>query len=687
MKEFEELNPQQKEAVLHKDGPLLVLAGAGAGKTKVITLRVYELIKSGISPKEILAITFTNKAAKEMRERIFSLLGKSSSAGYQNFFDDRPHVSTFHSLGVHILRENHRLLNLPKHFNIYDKNDSVKIIKEAMKEVGVDPKQLSPGKVYSIISKMKGDFIEREEYAESFDNNFFGRSISKIWERYESILKKEGGLDFSDLLLKTAKLLENNEKIRSHYQNKWKYIHIDEYQDTNKVQYTMANLISGKHKNIFVVGDVDQNIYSWRGADIRNMLNFEKDFSAEGGSTSGGEGVKTILLEQNYRSTKNILDASNTIIEKNKNRYDKKLFTDKPLGEKLGLFAGYDEHEESEFVSLKSGELISYGVSPNEIAVLYRANFQSRNLEEAFLEKGVPYQVLGVRFFERKEVKDVLSFIRASLNPESLSDIKRIINVPPRGIGKVTLIKMFSGKESEMTPAVHEKVKNFRKLLEDIKKVALSKKPSETIKFVINKTGMEKKLKEGSEEDIERLENIKELVTLGSKYDEFESGEGITKLLEEAALATDQDSLDQSFDKTQDRPFDSAQDKPFDSAQDKPFDSAQGKQTKKNKDGVKLMTVHASKGLEFEYVFVTGLEEGLFPHEVLEEDANKDSEEERRLFYVALTRAKKRVYLSYANERTIYGGRVINLPSTFITDLDEEVLEEATLNEKIIEID
>jgi DNA helicase II / ATP-dependent DNA helicase PcrA len=644
MNDLDKLNPQQKEAVEHKDGPLLVLAGAGAGKTKVITLRIYNLIKSGVAPREILAITFTNKAAKEMRDRIFSLIGGTPQSGYHNYQDDRPFVSTFHSLGVSILRENHKLLNLPKHFTIYDKNDSTKAIKEALVESGYDPKAQSPGKINSVISKLKGDFIEREEYDRS-SNDFFGELVSTVWEKYEETLKKEGALDFGDLLLKTTKLLNNNKKIREHYQKRWKYVHIDEYQDTNKVQYTMANLLSMQHRNIFVVGDIDQNIYSWRGANIRNILNFEKDF----------EKPKIVMLEQNYRSTKNILDASNKIIEKNKNRYDKKLFTDKEVGEKLALFTAYDEREEAQFVAEKSKELISKGVDSNNIAVLYRANFQSRNLEEAFLENSVPYQVLGTRFFERKEVKDVLSFIKASLNPQSLSDIKRIINIPPRGIGKVTLIKMLSNKEKEMTPTVREKVSKFRNLLREIKKRASSQKISETIKFIIKESGLEKKLKEGSEEDLERLENIKELVSLGSKYDKFEPEEGITKLLEEASLASEQDSLDQK--------------------------------TQKNKNGVKLMTVHASKGLEFDYVFITGLEEGLFPHEVMDVDENRDEEEERRLFYVALTRAKKKVFLTYANERTIYGGRIINLPSTFITDLDEENLEEVKLEERTIQLD
>jgi len=644
-KELNELNPPQKEAVLHKEGPLLVLAGAGAGKTRVITLRIYNLIKSGVRPGAILAITFTNKAAKEMRDRVFSLIGENSSSGYESYSDDRPFVSTFHSLGVHILRENYKTIGVSKYFNIFDKNDSLKLIKESLIEVGHDPKQISPGKVLSIISRQKGDFVDTKEYEENSENNFFGRVVGSTWRRYEEKLKKENAYDFGDLLLKTAQLFEKNKEIKEYYQKRWEYIHIDEYQDTNKVQYKIASLLAEKSKNIFVVGDVDQNIYSWRGADIRNILGFEKDF----------ENPKIIVLEQNYRSTKKILEASNIIIKKNKNRFEKKLFTENEDGESVGVFASYDEGEEASFIAQKSAELIRKGTSPNEIAVLYRANFQSRNLEEAFLTEEVPYQVLGTRFFERKEIKDVLSFIRASLNPESLSDIKRIINVPPRGIGKITLIKMLSGKNNQMTPAVNKKVVDFKNLLEQIREKSLSKKPSETIKYVISQTGLEKKLKEGTDDDHEKLENIKELVSLGTKYDSLPPEDGIQKLLEEASLASEQDSLDQK--------------------------------TKKNKDGVKLMTIHASKGLEFRYVFVTGLEEGLFPHTAIEDD-KRDNEEERRLFYVALTRAKKRVFLTYANQRTIYGNRQVNLPSTFLLDLDDDLIEEVSFEESnIIEID
>ncbi|MBT3283035.1 ATP-binding domain-containing protein, partial [bacterium] len=385
--------------------------------------------------------------------------------------------------------------------------------------------------------------------------------------------------------------------------------------------------------NVCVVGDVDQNIYSWRGADIQNMLDFEKQYS----------GTKTLLLEENYRSTKTILEASNRIIKKNKNRKEKTLFTNNQNGENISLFSAYNEMQEAQFVALKAGELIEAGINPKEIAVLYRANFQSRILEEVFLAMDIPYQVLGVRFFERKEVKDILAFLSAALNPDSISDMKRIINVPARGIGKITLLKIVEGREDELSPKVAQKVANFKHLLERIAEVAMSKKPSETIKFILKESGIEAMLKTKNEEDLERLENIKELATLAMRYDKLSPQEGIEKLLEDAALASDQDEL------------------------------------KEDKNAVRLMTVHASKGLEFGIVFITGLEDGLFPHTSMS-DEKRDDEEERRLFYVALTRAKKKVFLTYASVRTIFGSQTVNLPSDFIMDIEDDLIDEVSLD-------
>ncbi|HZS43250.1 MAG TPA: UvrD-helicase domain-containing protein [Candidatus Paceibacterota bacterium] len=641
---MENLNERQKEAVLTTSGPLLILAGAGAGKTKTITHRILHLIKEGVSPHSILAITFTNKAAKEMRERVFDLLKSDEELNRPISFFERPFVSTFHALGVHIIKENSRLLDLPRHFSIFDRADSKRAVKESLEILNLDPKKFEPAKILHVISREKGNNINQTEYAESVGREYFGRIAASVWQEYEKILKRERALDFDDLLLKTVDLLKNNREILEKYQKIWRYIHIDEYQDTNRVQYMIAKLLAEKEKNICVVGDIDQNIYSWRGADIRNILNFEKDYPE----------AKIILLEENYRSSEIILQAANKIIQKNVHRKEKNLFTRKKGGAKIGLYSAYDEIDEADFISRKSAELIEGGVAPEEIAVLYRANFQSRVLEEMFLMREIPYQILGVRFFERKEVKDVLSYLRAALNPDSLSDIKRIINVPARGLGKVTLLAIASNREEALSPAIKKKIAEFRNLLSRIQIQALKEKPSNTIKYIIKESGMEEMYKKGKEEDEERLENMKELVTLATRYDALAPQEGIEELLADAALATDQDEMEE-----------------------------RGR-------SVKLMTVHASKGLEFSYVFISGLESELFPHLRLSEEelSEENQEEERRLFYVALTRAKEKLYLSYASVRTIYGSKRISIPSEFIIDLDEELLEpEENLSEKTIHYD
>ncbi|MBI5134580.1 MAG: UvrD-helicase domain-containing protein [Candidatus Taylorbacteria bacterium] len=631
MNHLDSLNEKQRQAVLKTDGPLLILAGAGAGKTKTITYRILHLIRQGIAPNSILAITFTNKAAKEMRERVWKLLSEDKSLNAPISFEERPFVSTFHSLGVHIIKENAQRLGLTRHFTIFDRSDSRRAVKDAIVELGLDPKQYEPNTILSIISREKGNSTDIHRFAESVGNDYMREVVHSVWQKYEASLRKEKALDFDDLLLKAAELLEKNEDIRARYQDRWRYVHIDEYQDTNKVQYKMARLISGGHKNICVVGDVDQNIYSWRGADIKNILSFEKDYP----------GATMVVLEENYRSTQTILEVANHIIKKNKNRFEKNLFTRKGEGEKIALYQAYDEGDEARFVAEKAQSLIEKGVDPSEIAVLYRANFQSRALEEAMLSRGVAYQVLGVKFFERKEVKDVLSYIRAALNRDSLSDLQRIINVPARGIGKVTIAKIFSGMIDSLSASHAEKWRSFNEILDDIAKKSQAEKASDLVRFVVKRTGLEDLFKSGADEDLERLENVYELATLATKYDFMIPGEGLSKLLEDAALATDQDEMEE----------------------DKP--------------AVRLMTVHASKGLEFQYVFITGLEQDLFPHRAMESKREKrDDEEERRLFYVAITRAKKKIFMSHASIRTIFGSRQVAVPSEFVFDIPEKHLEE-----------
>ncbi len=619
------LNERQRQAVLHIEGPLLIIAGAGAGKTKTVTHRIIHLIHKGVSPQHILAVTFTNKAAKEMSERVFHMLPKDITF--------RPMIATFHSLAVKILREHAEKIGLHRHFVILDDADTNSLIREVLKDLNIDPKQ-SPVRMFkSVISNQKNNFTSLDEFGKNA-NSYQAQVIARVWQKYEEKKVKEKGLDFDDLLLKTVLLFQDHKDILELYHERWKYIHVDEYQDTNTVQYLLTKLLAKKYKNICVVGDSDQNIYSWRGADITNILNFEEDYP----------GADVVLLEQNYRSTKNIIEVANHIIQKNKQRKHKHLFTENEAGEQISLFEAYNDKYEAEFVADTVTSLLDKGVNPDTIAVLYRANFQSRIFEEYMLKYSLPYQVLGVRFFDRKEIKDVLSYIRASLNPESLSDIRRIINEPKRGLGKTTLDKYFSGKEEELPLKTRLKIKSFYELLEAIKNFSLDHKPSELISYTIKQSGIEKELQaSGLEEDLERLENVKELVTFATKYDELPGTEGIELLLEEAALASDQDTLSETVQK-------------------------------KPKRGVKLMTVHASKGLEFDYVFIVGLEDDLFPHGKKSMNKDYNEEEERRLFYVAVTRSKKKLFLSYATIRMVFGNTELRYRSEFLDDLPEDLI-------------
>ncbi|MEK7107792.1 MAG: UvrD-helicase domain-containing protein [Patescibacteria group bacterium] len=632
MSYLNDLNERQKKATEHQNGPLLIVAGAGAGKTKTLAARIVRLVQKGVAPENILAITFTNKAAKEMRERVALALQSEQSLNRPLTLMEKPFVSTFHSLGVHILRENARTIGLNRHFGIFDRSDSKKSIRQAMENVGVNPKQFEPGRILEIISREKGNNLIIAEYEKEIGNEYLPGIVAKVWREYDDILVNEKALDFDDLLLRAVRLLKEQSEILEKYQNTWHYLLIDEYQDTNKIQYELARQLAAKSKNICAVGDHDQLIYGWRGASIRNLLEFENDYP----------NTTVVLLEENYRSSKRILAVANRVIEKNRLRKEKRLFTQKPLGEKIGLYSAYDETDEANYIAGKTQSLIAAGEPPEAIAVLYRANFQSRAIEEAFLDEKIPYQVLGTRFFERKEIKDVLAYIKAALNPENLSDFKRAIENPRRGIGKVTLAKALSGMVEKLPAAARMKIGEFRDLLAQIKKQALTGKPSETIKFVLRISGIETQLKSGGDDEKERLENIRELASLAVKYDGLTPEEGMEKLLTDAALASDQDELQEY------------------------------------KPAVKLMTVHAAKGLEFDYVFITGLEDGLFPHERLgeKEISEEESEEERRLFYVALTRARKKIFLSHASNRTIFGSRQINLPSEFFADIDREHLEE-----------
>lgn len=614
---LEKLNAKQREAVLATEGPLLIVAGAGTGKTKTLTHRIYQLIHQGVHPHNILAITFTNKAAKEMRERVMHMLGDNHG--------EAPFMKTFHSLGVYVLRRFSREAGLKKDFAILDTNDTQKLIKEAMEKHGINPKIHEPKKIRSFISGRKSDGVTADGFSKSTHSSFT-EIVSAVWITYEELKSKESGVDFDDLLLKTLELLSKNVEVRTVLQNQWKYIHIDEYQDTNKVQYDIVRLLAEKHHNLCVVGDTDQNIYSWRGANLRNILNFEKDYPE----------AQTILLEENYRSSKNILTAADEVIKKNTARIHKTLTTNQGDGEKINLFVSMNEADEAFHIARKAADLIKEGNSPTEIAVLYRTNFQSRVLEEAFLTENIPYQLLGTKFFERKEIKDAVSYIRASLNRDGLSDIKRIINEPKRGLGPAALAKIFAGQSGDLSPAQAKSYQTFVSILDAIELFSKDHTPGELTRFVIEKTGFYDLYKQGTEEDHERLENLEELVTYATKYDD------LSTMLEDIALQSDQDELNDST----------------------------------KKDGVRLMTIHASKGLEFDYVFIGGMEQGLFPHDGFDEKKSvEDQEEERRLFYVALTRARKKLLLSYAMMRTIYGEQVFNEPSEFLADIPNEIIE------------
>ncbi len=623
------LNQAQQEAVAHTEGPLLVVAGAGAGKTKTLTERIVAIVKKGTDPRNILAVTFTNKAAKEMRERIISRLEEEHIIEKENPYHHTPVIKTFHSLGLMMLSEQAERLSLLRHPTIMDSADSLGIIKRAMEQLSLDPKVHDPSKIRTIISREKGDFVSQKDYEKKVATAQMD-IVASIWRIYEETLRREKAVDFDDLIVRAVEMLEEHEDIRKYYQHRFKYIHVDEYQDTNGAQYAFVKLlVNPEHNNICVVGDTDQNIYSWRGANIRNILNFEKDF----------EGARTVLLEENYRSTGNILTLANNVIKKNTVRTEKNLFTSQSNGDRVHVMPCWDEESEAQKVARTCKVLIEEGEVPENIAVLYRANFQSRILEEGFLKENVAYNLLGTKFFERKEVKDVMSYLRSAVNRASQADLRRVFETPKRGIGKVTIAKIFAG---EPVPASAEaKVHKVYEFLDKIITTLETEPLSHVISMIIVDSGMEREMLEGSSEDKERLENARELVSLTVRYDTVPGSAVLTEFLEETSLLSDQDN------------------------------------DTKEKSGVRLMTVHASKGLEFNHVFVVGLEQDLFPHKNIgnRKRSKEEEEEERRLFYVAVTRARKTLHLSYAELRTIFGQKQINVPSEFLEDVPEDIAE------------
>ena len=618
------LNKEQKEAVEFMDGPLLVIAGAGSGKTKVLTTRIANLVEKGVDPTNILAITFTNKAAKEMKERVINILGP---VAYETT------ISTFHSFGLRILKVNYALLGYDKNFTILDSDDVLTIIKKILKDMNLDPKKYNPKAIRNKISSCKNELIDSKGFLK-YVNTDFDDITQKVFSKYEEKLKQNSSVDFDDLLILPIILFRSHPDVLKNYQELYKYILIDEYQDPNEAQYILVKMISAKYKNICVVGDESQSIYSFRGSNYRNILNFEKDY----------KDAKVILLERNYRSTKKILDVANSIIKNNKERKDKKLWTDNESGDNTVYHRALDEKDEAKYVTEKIEKLIDDGVSKKDIAVLYRTNAQSRNIEEALLHDNVPYKVVGsFYFYNRKEIKDLISYLKLIYNHKDDISLSRIINVPKRGIGPKT-IENLNLKASSLGTSIFEVIDSgkeleFKKLIEEIEKESEHLSLTELVDFVLEKSGMKEELvsEKSLEADI-RLENLEEFKSITKSFEENHGIVSLEDFLEEISLVSDIE------------------------------------EHKKNDDVVTLMTVHSSKGLEFEYVFLIGMEESIFPH-INSFDSASAIEEERRLCYVAVTRAKKKLWIINAKKRILYGNDVSNIPSRFINEIDENLLD------------
>lgn len=621
MELLKNLNKEQIEAVKTIDGPVLVMAGAGSGKTKVLTTRIAYLIEEGIPSYNILAITFTNKAAAEMRDRVSNLIGDVSSF-----------IGTFHSLGVRIIRENHDVLGLPNNFTIIDSDDTNTIIKKLLKEMNLDSKQYSPSYVRNRISFIKNQMLTDGELDRLF-NTPMDKVVVEVYHRYNNKLKTSASVDFDDLLLLPVNLFKERKDILEYYQDKYRYILIDEYQDTNPVQYKLSVMLSNKYKNIFVVGDMNQSIYAFRQADFRNISNFEKDF----------KGAKVIKLEHNYRSTNNILSAANEVIKHNTERKDLKLFSDNGDGVKIKYMRAYDEKHEIALVIDEIKHLLSEGYKNEDIAILYRTNAQSRAIEDVFLAKGIPYKVFGsYYFYNRKEIKDLISYLRLMYNPHDEISLRRVINTPKRGIGESAIaaieerakqqnISMFDALETR-------KELEFKEIIEDLIKRSESLSLTELIDEVLERSGMKKELESSKAlEDEIRLENLMEVKSITASFEERTGSTNLGDFLEEVSLIAD------ISNHTEDG------------------------------DVVTLMTLHSAKGLEFPVVFLVGMEEGLFPHNMSLMENNL--EEERRLCYVGITRAKERLYLTNAKRRMLYGKENMNIPSRFISEIDEKLIE------------
>jgi len=633
------LNPPQREAVTHGDGPMLVFAGAGSGKTRVLTHRIAYLIDvKGVNPYNILAVTFTNKAAREMKERVVALAGRPG---------EWVTIGTFHAFCVRLLRREADLFHLPN-FTIYDTDDQRALIKQAMEMADISTNRTNPAAILGGISDAKNELVGPDDYV---DHNYFQELVRRVYPLYQDLLRQNSALDFDDLIMETVKYLQTYPERLEHFASRFQHILVDEYQDTNHAQYVLVKLLASRHRNLFVVGDDDQSVYSWRGADIRNILEFERDYPD----------AREIKLEQNYRSTQNILDAAHGVISQNIGRKPKRLWTENDEGGLLQLFHAYNEEEEASFVANEISRLIAEGaVLASECAVMYRTNAQSRALEEAFIRSNLPYNLVGAtRFYERREIKDVVAYLRLLANPKDSLTLRRIINVPPRKIGAATLQLLRqraresgqplialvdrAGAIEELAPAAQRALASFAEMIAELRQAAIELNVLDLLDLVVQRVRYESYIRDGSDEGEERWSNILELRTVAQDYAGEPPMDGLRSFLETVSLLGEGDEV------VDDRPK------------------------------VTLMTLHAAKGLEFRVVFLVGMEENLFPHARSLDDAQQ-MEEERRLCYVGITRAKERLYLVHAARRTYFGNSMVNAPSRFLTDVPERLWSESGIS-------
>lgn len=641
------LNKEQQEAVKTTEGPLLIMAGAGSGKTRVLTHRIaYLMVEKAVNPYNILAITFTNKAAREMKERVSQLMGGAAEEVW---------ISTFHSMCVRILRRDIDRIGFNRNFTILDTTDQQSVIKGILKDKNLDPKKFDPRSILGTISSLKNELIDPESYSKQA-GSYYERIVSEVYEEYQKRLRKNQSLDFDDLIMTTIHLFQRVPDVLEYYQRKFQYIHVDEYQDTNRAQYLLVKLLASRFQNLCVVGDSDQSIYRWRGADISNILSFEKDYP----------NAHVILLEQNYRSTKRILQAANEVIKNNYNRKPKKLWTENPEGKKIVYFRAENEQAEAQFVAGKIKELVESGKRQlSDFAILYRTNAQSRVVEEVLMKSNIDYTIVGgIKFYDRKEIKDILAYLRLIANPDDDISLLRVINVPKRGIGSTSMDKiaryaqendlsLFQALEEVdfigLSPKITKAVLEFRDLIKGYTQMQEYLSVTELVEEVLDKSGYRDMLKAEKTLDAQsRLENIDEFLSVTKGFEENSEDKSLIAFLTDLALVADIDRLDEEDN---------------------------------NQQAVVLMTLHSAKGLEFPVVFLIGMEEGVFPHSrsLMDEE---EMEEERRLAYVGITRAEEELYLTNAQMRTLYGRTNLNPVSRFIQEIPEDLLDEVVIEKK-----